>query len=62
MAQCEATLTGGFTLAAPGALILGDNVNLDPNRAYLNYIHAPENGYVSSSLPLDKGLELAVRG
>lgn len=47
---------------APGALILGDNVNLDPNRAYLNYIHAPESGYVSSSLPLDKGLELAVRG
>jgi predicted O-methyltransferase YrrM len=44
-----------------GALILGDNVNLDPNRAYLNYVHAPENGYVSTALPLDKGLELAVR-
>ncbi|OBG72656.1 MULTISPECIES: O-methyltransferase [unclassified Mycobacterium] len=47
---------------APGALILGDNVNLDPERAYLNYIHAPENGYISTALPLDKGLELAVRG
>lgn len=47
---------------APGALIVGDNVNLDPDRAYLNYIHAPASGYVSTSLPLDKGLELAVRG
>jgi predicted O-methyltransferase YrrM len=46
---------------APGALIVGDNVNLDPNHAYLNYVRAPENGYVSTPLPLDKGLELAVR-
>jgi len=46
---------------APGALIVGDNVNLDPNHAYLNYAHAPKNGYVSTPLPLDKGLELAVR-
>lgn len=45
----------------PGALIVGDNVNLDPNHAYLNYVHAPENGYVSTPLPLDKGLELTVR-
>jgi hypothetical protein len=44
-----------------GAIVVGDNVNLDPNQAYLNYIHAPENGYVSTPLPLDKGLELAVR-
>ncbi|ORA80888.1 class I SAM-dependent methyltransferase [Mycobacterium malmoense] len=46
---------------APGALIVGDNVNLDPEHAYLNYVHAPENGYVSTALPLDKGLELTVR-
>ncbi|WP_142278457.1 hypothetical protein [Mycobacterium europaeum] len=26
---------------APGALILGYNVNLDPNHGYLNDIHAP---------------------
>jgi predicted O-methyltransferase YrrM len=44
-----------------GALIVGDNVNLDPSHAYLDYIHAPENGYVSTPVPLDKGLELAVR-
>ncbi|WAJ43532.1 class I SAM-dependent methyltransferase [Mycobacterium sp. Aquia_216] len=44
-----------------GALIVGDNVNLDPNHDYLNYVRAPENGYVSTPLPLDKGLELAVR-
>lgn len=46
---------------APGALIVGDNVNLDPNRTYLDYVHGPESGYVSTALPLDKGLELAVR-
>jgi predicted O-methyltransferase YrrM len=46
---------------ATGALIVGDNVNLDPNHAYLNYVRAAQNGYVSTALPLDKGLELAVR-
>lgn len=46
---------------APSALIVGDNVNLDPHHDYLNYVRAPENGYVSTALPLDKGLELAVR-
>ncbi len=46
---------------APGALVVGDNVNLDPSHAYLTYVRAPENGYVSTPLPLDKGLELAVR-
>lgn len=44
-----------------GALVLGDNVNLDPNHDYLNYVRAPENGYVSTALPLDKGMDLAVR-
>lgn len=48
-------------MVATGALIVGDNVDLDPNHAYLNYVHAPENGYVSTPLPLDKGLDLAVR-
>jgi predicted O-methyltransferase YrrM len=46
---------------APGALILSDNVNLDPNHDFLNYVRAAGNGYVSVALPLDKGLELAVR-
>lgn len=46
---------------ATGALIVGDNVNLDPTHAYLDYVRAPENGYVSSPLALDKGLDLAVR-
>ncbi|OJZ73391.1 methyltransferase [Mycobacterium paraffinicum] len=46
---------------ATGALIIGDNVNLDPDHAYLDYVRAPENGYVSTPLPIDKGLELAVR-
>lgn len=46
---------------ATGALIVGDNVNLDPTHAYLDYVRAPENGYISSPLALDTGLELAVR-
>ncbi len=46
---------------ASGALIVGDNVNLDPTHAYLDYVRAPENGYVSCPLALDKGVELAVR-
>lgn len=45
----------------PGSLILGDNVNLDPDHAYLDYVRAPQNGYVSTPVPLDKGLELTVR-
>lgn len=46
---------------APGALILGDNVRLDPEHVYLDYVNAPANGYVSVPIPLDKGMELAVR-
>lgn len=48
-------------MLAPGALIVGDNVNLDPSHAYLDYVHVPENGYISTAVPLDKGLDLAVR-
>lgn len=48
-------------MLAPGALIVGDNVNLDAEHAYLNYVRAAENGYVSTHLPVDKGLELAIR-
>ncbi|MGX9670223.1 O-methyltransferase [Mycobacterium sp. HM-7] len=46
---------------APGALILGDNVRLDPDHVYLDYVNAPGGGYVSVPIPLDKGLELTVR-
>ncbi|MGF2945714.1 hypothetical protein ACQV26_11295 [Mycobacterium sp. Lab-001] len=46
---------------APGALIVGDNVNLDPDHAYLDYMRAPENDDISTALPLETGLELAVR-
>ncbi|QLL06110.1 O-methyltransferase [Mycobacterium vicinigordonae] len=44
-----------------GAVIVGDNVSLDPDHAYLNYVRAPENGYISTPLGLDKGVELTVR-
>lgn len=46
---------------APGTLIVGDNVRLDPSQAYLSYVREPANGYVSVPLPIDKGMELAVR-
>ncbi len=46
---------------APGALILGDNVRLDPEHVYLDYVNAPANGYVSVPIPLDKGMELTIR-
>lgn len=46
---------------APGTLIVGDNVRLDPSQAYLSYVREPANGYVSVALPIDKGMELAVR-
>lgn len=46
---------------ASGALIVGDNVNLDPNHAYLDYVRAPENGYIGTPLSLDKGVDLTVR-
>jgi predicted O-methyltransferase YrrM len=46
---------------APGALILGDNVRLDPDHVYRDYVNAPASGYVSVPIPLDKGMELTVR-
>lgn len=46
---------------APGALIVADNVNLDPEQAYLDYVRDPANGYVSSPVHLDKGIEISVR-
>lgn len=46
---------------APGALILGDNVRLDPEHVYSDYVNAPASGYVSVPIPLDKGMELTVR-
>ncbi|KAB7758881.1 O-methyltransferase [Mycolicibacterium mucogenicum] len=46
---------------APGALILGDNVRLDPDHVYRDHVNAPGSGYVSVPIPLDKGMELTVR-
>jgi predicted O-methyltransferase YrrM len=48
---------------APGALVVGDDTKLFPDRlaAYLAYVRDPKNGYVSIDLPLGDGVELSLR-
>ena len=46
-----------------GCLIAADDITLMPEmlKPYLNYVRDPENGYTSSELPIDDGLELSLR-
>src|SRR5215467_3860990 len=48
---------------APGALVIGDDTKLFPDRlaAYLTYVRDPKNGYLSIDLPLGDGVELSLR-
>jgi len=48
---------------APGALVVGDDTKLFPDRlaAYLAYVRDPKSGYLSIDLPLGDGLELSLR-
>ncbi len=48
---------------APGALIVADDVTLFPaeTRDYLDYVRTPGNGYTGVEIPLDDGLDLALR-
>jgi predicted O-methyltransferase YrrM len=48
---------------APGALVVGDDTKLFPDRlaSYLAYVRDPESGYLSIDLPLGDGLELSLR-
>ncbi|MCK9895506.1 O-methyltransferase [Frankia sp. AgB32] len=47
----------------PGALVVADDVITfaDQTRDYLDHVHDPANGYVSVHVPLDDGLDVAVR-
>lgn len=47
----------------PGALVVADDVDLFPVplAAYLDYVRAPANGYVSVKLPIGDALEFSVR-
>jgi predicted O-methyltransferase YrrM len=49
---------------APGALVIGDDTKLFPERlaSYLAYVREPKNGYVSVDLPMGDGVELSLRG
>jgi predicted O-methyltransferase YrrM len=46
-----------------GCLIVADDIKLMPEllQPYVDYVREPQNGYTSSELPLDDGLELSFR-
>jgi len=48
---------------APGALVIGDDTRLFPERlaGYLAYVRNPQNSYQSLELPIGDGVELSVR-
>ena len=48
---------------APGTLVVADDVTLfaEESRGYLAYVHDPANGYLNTSVPVDDGVDLAVR-
>jgi len=47
----------------PGCLIVADDLKIMPEllQSYVDYVREPRNGYTSSELPLDDGLELSFR-
>jgi predicted O-methyltransferase YrrM len=47
----------------PGGMIVADDIDLCPDmlRSYTAYVRNPVNGYTSSKLPIDDGLELSIR-
>jgi predicted O-methyltransferase YrrM len=47
----------------PGCLIVADDLKVMPEvlQSYLDYVRDGQNGYTSSELPLDDGLELSFR-
>ena len=48
---------------APGALVVADDTLrfADDMRPFLEHVRAPGNGYVAIDMPMDDGLELAIR-
>ena len=48
---------------AAGALVIGDDTKLFPDRLapYLAYVRDPKNGYLSIDLPLGDGVEISLR-
>jgi len=48
---------------SPGCLVIADDTRLMPEvlKDYLAYVRDPANGYTSSDIPIDDGLELSIR-
>ena len=48
---------------APGALVVADDTRrfADDLRPFLEHVRAPASGYVAIDVPLDDGVELAIR-
>ena len=51
------------SVLTPGSLIIADDLKLFPEmlESYVTYVRDIENGYTSSELPIDDGLELSLR-
>lgn len=47
----------------PGALVIADDLDIQPelHKPYLDYVRAPESGYVSVELPLGDRIEVSLR-
>jgi len=46
---------------APGALVVGDDIDQESMAPYLAYVREPANGYVSVAFPVEDGMEISCR-
>ncbi|HEX4788072.1 MAG TPA: class I SAM-dependent methyltransferase [Actinospica sp.] len=46
---------------APGTLVVADDAAMASVRPYLDYVRSPENGYQSTSYPVEDGMEISCR-
>ncbi|WP_239153328.1 O-methyltransferase [Virgisporangium aliadipatigenens] len=46
---------------APGALVIGDDIEMAATAQYLAYVRDPANGYVSTAFPVEDGMEISCR-
>jgi predicted O-methyltransferase YrrM len=45
----------------PGALVIGDDSSFASVQPYLDYVRDPANGYLSTSFPVEDGMEISCR-
>jgi predicted O-methyltransferase YrrM len=46
---------------APGAIVIGDDIDQSAMQDYLDYVRGAENGYVSVAFPVGDGMEVSCR-